>query len=130
MFSRSVIVDSISITISVSTSCGITYDCHFDVSRGVIYYRNIFITQATTDYHVNFRQTATLLYEKPIVGKFQVCQTHIITYLRSNLAPSNNCSVIFRPAPPPALAGKVGQENNVSIAQMGLTNLQFDQLGV
>ncbi len=34
-------------TISGASSCGNTYDCHADDSRGVIYDRNIFNTQAT-----------------------------------------------------------------------------------
>ncbi len=34
-------------TISDAPSCGVTYDCHLDDSRGVIYDSNIFIIHAT-----------------------------------------------------------------------------------
>ncbi len=34
-------------TVSDAPSCGVTYDCHPDDSRGVIYDRSIFIIQAT-----------------------------------------------------------------------------------
>jgi hypothetical protein len=36
-------------TVSETPSCGVTYYCHPDDSRGVIYDRNIFIILATVD---------------------------------------------------------------------------------
>ncbi len=40
--------------VSDAPSCGITYDHHSDDSSGIIYDRNMFIVQATSDSELGF----------------------------------------------------------------------------
>jgi hypothetical protein len=50
---------------------------------------------------------------------------HIIRYSRDVLAPSSNCSIFIET---PLLAGFASQDNGLSIAPIGLTNIKFEHL--
>ncbi len=56
--------------------------------------------------------------------KFQGCRIHIIRYLGDTLAPSSPSSILIETP----LAREAGQENELSIAPISLTDSKFDQL--
>ncbi len=59
------------------------------------------------------------------LDKLRVCQTHTITYLRGDLAPSSHHSILIEIS----LVGKANWEKDLSIALMHLTKLQCDLFG-
>ena len=62
-------------TVSDAPICGITYDCHSDNSRVVIYNNNIFIIQATD--HRRLVPTNGLLFESKICVKLPEDLRHL-----------------------------------------------------
>jgi hypothetical protein len=62
-----------------------------------------------------------ILEEKKTLAKFWIHRIHQIRYLGGVLAPSRNFSILIETP----LASKASGENDMRIAPMGLTNLQF-----
>ena len=69
-----------------------------------------------------FFDLQSIYFARTQTVEFQVHQTHIIRYLAGVLAPSSQCSILIEIL----LAGKPGQENNLSKTSMGTTNSKFE----